>query len=312
MEATALELNGKEALFETNIPILRLKNRGKARDIYYSGKEELIIVATDRISAFDVVMPNPIPDKGWILTQISKFWFDFLKDIVPNHYITTDPNRLSEYIGFDSETRKMLTGRFMIVKKAKPLPVECIVRGYLAGSGWKEYWRRRTVCGIELPDGLLECSKLPDVIFTPSTKAEQGQHDENITYGQMENLIGRDLSRRVSEISLRLYKRASVIAESKGIIIADTKFEFGIDENGKLLLIDEVLTPDSSRFWPLDQYKPGRSQPSFDKQFLRDYLLNLAWNQQPPAPELPEEIVLQTSAKYHEAYLRLTGYDLMI
>ncbi|MEW6327980.1 MAG: phosphoribosylaminoimidazolesuccinocarboxamide synthase [Thermodesulfobacteriota bacterium] len=290
------------AVFETHIEGLPLFNRGKVRDVYDAG-EHLLIVATDRLSAFDVVMPNPIPDKGRILTQISLYWFQELADIVPNHLIASE---VKDFPTVCHKYAEILAGRTMLVKKAKPLPVECIVRGYLSGSGWKEYRETGSVCGITLPKGLTESAKLPEPIFTPSTKAEAGMHDQNISLSEAENLIGKEMAAQIVQLSLRLYKEASSLAEKKGIIIADTKFEFGL-AGGNLMLIDEVLTPDSSRFWPKDQYQPGQSQPSFDKQFVRDYLLSLRWDQKPPAPELPLEIIEKTRAKYIEAFERLTG-----
>ncbi len=290
------------AVFETRIEGLPLFNRGKVRDVYDAG-EHLLIVATDRLSAFDVVMPNPIPDKGRILTQISFYWFRELADIVPNHLIASE---VKDFPAVCHKYAEILAGRTMLVKKAKPLPVECIVRGYLSGSGWKEYQKTGAVCGITLPGGLKESAKLPETIFTPSTKAEAGAHDQNISLSVVGNLIGKEMAAKIAELSLRLYKKASSLAEKKGIIIADTKFEFGLT-GGNLMLIDEVLTPDSSRFWPQDQYQPGQGQPSFDKQFVRDYLLSLHWDQKPPAPELPLEIIEKTRAKYIEAFERLTG-----
>lgn len=290
------------AVFETHIEGLPLFNRGKVRDVYDAGKH-LLIVATDRLSAFDVVMPNPIPDKGRILTQISLHWFQKLADLVPNHLITVN---IENFPSVCQEYAEVLAGRSMLVKKAKSLPVECIVRGYLSGSGWKDYQNTGAVCGITLSKGLTESGKLPEPIFTPSTKAEAGTHDQNISLAQVKNLIGKEMAAKIAQLSLQLYKKASSLVEKKGIIIADTKFEFGVAD-GNLILIDEVLTPDSSRFWPLDQYQPGESQPSFDKQFVRDYLLSLHWNQKPPAPELPPEIIEKTRSKYIEAFERLTG-----
>ena len=285
----------------TDFEDLSLKGRGKVRDIYDLG-ETLLIVATDRISAFDVVMPNPIPDKGRVLTQISRYWFDAMKDIVPNHLISTE---VEDFPGVCKPYREILAGRTMWVRKAQPLPVECVVRGYLSGSGWKEYQTKGEVCGIRLPEGLVESSKLEEPVFTPATKAEAGVHDENISYERVVELVGRERADQVKTISISIYQRAREIAEGKGIIIADTKFEFGIS-GGKLLLIDEVLTPDSSRFWPKDEYRPGGPQKSFDKQFLRDYLLTLDWDKAPPAPQLPQEIIEKTREKYLEALKRLT------
>ena len=285
---------------ETDLKGLKLLGRGKVRDIYDLG-EHLLIVATDRISAFDVIMQNGIPDKGKTLTQISKYWFEVMKDIVPNHLVSVNVR------DFPQECRKykdILEGRSMLVKKARPLPVECVVRGYLAGSAWEEYKQGGTVCSIKLPPGFLESSKLDEPIFTPSTKAEMGHHDENITIQEMKEIIGDKLADEVIGISLEIYKKGCMVAEEKGIIIADTKFEFGIYNDG-LMLIDELLTPDSSRFWPKNEYKPGRAQKSFDKQFLRDYLLSLNWDKSLPPPELPEDIIEKTREKYLEALKRL-------
>ncbi|MEJ2032956.1 MAG: phosphoribosylaminoimidazolesuccinocarboxamide synthase, partial [Deltaproteobacteria bacterium] len=253
--------------------------------------------ASDRISAFDVVMAEPIPHKGEVLTRLSLFWFDYLKDIVPHHLLTAN---VDEYPTACAPYQEQLRGRSMLVKKAKPLPVECIVRGYLSGSFWKAYQQSTTVCGVELPEGMKESEKFPRPLFTPSTKAELGLHDENISMEKMEEILGREEARRIADICIRLYERAADYARSKGIIIADTKFELGLDEAGRLMLIDEVLTPDSSRFWPEDQYRPGGGQPSFDKQFLRDYLLSLDWPQTPPPPPLPAEIIEKTEARYLE------------
>ncbi len=289
----------------TEFNTLKLKGRGKVRDIYDLG-DELLIVATDRISAFDVVMPNPIPDKGRILTQLSKFWFDLTKDILPNHLISTE---VEDYPEVCQPYQEILRNRSMLVVKAEVIPVECVVRGYLSGSGWEEYQRNGEVCGIPLPKGLVESSKLERPIFTPATKAEAGLHDENITFERVEEMVGKDLARRLKTLSIAIYEKARDFAEARGILIADTKMEFGIRE-GRLLLIDELLTPDSSRFWPKDEYRPGGSQKSFDKQFLRDYLLSLRWNKTPPAPELPEEVIQKTREKYLEAYERLVGRPL--
>jgi phosphoribosylaminoimidazole-succinocarboxamide synthase len=266
-----------------------------------------LFVVSDRISAFDVIMPVGIPDKGRVLNQISAFWFEKTAHIFPNHVVTTDFTKFPAAL---QKFRDQLEGRSMVVQKTKPLAVECVVRGYLAGSGWKEYKKSQSVCGIKLPSGLLESSELPKPIFTPSTKAEQG-HDENISFEEAEKIIGKDAAHAVRNASLLIYQWARDYARTRGIIIADTKFEFGIIE-GKIILIDEALTPDSSRFWPADQYKPGGSQPSFDKQFLRDYLETLTWNKQPPGPQLPDEIVRKTGDKYREAYRRLTGKELSV
>ena len=284
---------------------LKLKGRGKGRDIYDLG-DCLLIVATDRMSAFDVVMPNPIPDKGRILTQLSKFWFDLTKDIVPNHVLST---KVEDYPKDCQPYQEMLRDRSMLVTKTEVLPVECVVRGYLSGSGWEEYRTTGEVCGIRLPKGLGESSKLGEPIFTPATKAEMGLHDENINFEKVEKIIGRDLAQKVKSFSLAIYKKARDFAEQRGILIADTKMEFGM-KGGKLILIDELLTPDSSRFWPKDEYQVGGPQKSFDKQFLRDYLLSIRWDKSPPAPQLPEEIVQKTRKKYLEAYERLVGRPL--
>ena len=292
-------------VLETRFEGLRLKARGKVRDIYELG-ESLLIVATDRISAFDVVLPDGIPGKGAVLTQLSAFWFRWLsqyEDILWNHFISADA---ADFPASCHPHRAILEGRSMLVRKAAPLPVECIVRGYLSGSGWLDYQRTGEVCGQPLPKGLVESQKLPEPLFTPSTKAERGMHDVNIPFAGMEALIGAEMAKLIREVSVALYQRAAAYAESQGIIIADTKLEFGVDpSSGQPMLIDEVLTPDSSRFWPLSQYKPGLPQPSFDKQFVRDYLTSLNWNKQPPAPRLPADVIAQTSARYREAYRRL-------
>jgi phosphoribosylaminoimidazole-succinocarboxamide synthase len=292
---------------QTNFPGLPLKNRGKVRDLYDFG-DSLLIVATDRISAFDVVMSEGIPFKGKVLTQISDFWFEQTKHIVPNHL------RSSIVYDFPSECKPywdVLGDRSMWVKKTKPLPVECIVRGYLSGSGWNEYQKSKSVCNVPLPDGLLESSKLSEPIFTPTTKEDIGKHDENISFEQMVNLIGKELAYKVSELSIAVYQYGAAFAETKGIIIADTKFEFGLDENENIVLIDEVLTPDSSRFWPQSKYQAGRGQESYDKQFVRDYLLSINFNKKPPAPKLPDDVVFKTSALYLEALKKLSGRELV-
>lgn len=289
-------------LVSSSLPGLSLVGRGKVRDIY-SLDDMLLIVATDRISAFDVIMPNPIPGKGRILTQMSTFWFRTMEDIIGNHIISTDPD---DYPATCRPYRDILAGRSMLVKKARPLPVECIVRGYLSGSGWKDYQRDGAVSGIRLPAGLKESSRLPAPIFTPSTKAPEGEHDLAITSTEVEKLIGRELTERVAAVSIAIYNRAAAFALSRGIIIADTKMEFGLLA-GELIIIDELLTPDSSRFWPLADYAEGRGQGSFDKQFLRDYLLSLDWDQRPPAPDLPADIISKTAEKYQEALKRLTA-----
>ncbi len=287
-------------IMKTDFQGMTLASTGKVRDIY-AFDSQLLIVATDRISAFDFIMPNPVPGKGEVLTRMSTFWFEKMADIIPNHVISTNPD---EYPAVCAPYRDLLRGRSMIVKKAKPLPVECIVRGYLSGSGWKDYSQGRPVSGIALPAGLTESSRLPETLFTPSTKAADGEHDLPIGRGEMENLIGVELTEQVVRASLAIYERAVTIADRVGIIIADTKMEFGILD-GKLIIIDELLTPDSSRFWPKDDYEAGRPQKSFDKQFLRDYLLSIGWNQKPPAPQLPAEIVAKTGEKYREALNRL-------
>ncbi|MBO8143412.1 MAG: phosphoribosylaminoimidazolesuccinocarboxamide synthase [Thermodesulfobacterium sp.] len=291
----------EKAIFETNIKEVPLLKRGKVRDIYDLG-DALLIVATDRISAFDVVLPTPIPDKGKILTLMTLFWLDFLKDVVENHLITADTENYPDVL---KSYKDVLHQRSMIVKKARVFPVECIVRGYITGSAMKEYQKTGKICGITLPSGLKEADKLPEPIFTPSTKADQG-HDINITFEDMVNLVGRETAETLKELSLKIYKKASAYAEDKGIIIADTKFEFGIYD-GKIILVDEVLTPDSSRFWPKDEYEPGRTQKSFDKQFIRDWLKSISWKDNTPPPHIPSEIVEKTRAKYLEALYKLTG-----
>jgi len=289
------------ALYQTDLKGLKLVNRGKVRDLYDLG-DYLLIVATDRISAFDVIMPNPIPGKGEILTKLSEFWFRQMAGIIGNHLVTTD---VDQFPAACRPHRDVLKGRSMLVKKAKPLPVECIVRGYISGSAWKDYTDGKPVSGIRLPAGLKESSKLPEPVFTPSTKAPEGEHDMPISQEEMARIVGKELTDRIIEVSLAIYKRADAIANSVGIIIADTKMEFGM-MGGELILIDEVLTPDSSRFWPRDDYAEGRGQKSYDKQFLRDYLLSLKWNQKPPAPELPADIIEKTRQKYEEALQRFT------
>jgi phosphoribosylaminoimidazole-succinocarboxamide synthase len=274
------------------------------RDLYDLG-DTLLMVATDRISAFDVVMPNPVPGKGRILMQMSKFWFQVMEDIIENHLITADVDRFPASCHPYLDTLK---DRSMLVRKAKPLPIECIVRGYLSGSGWKSYVESGRICGIGLPEGLQESERLPEAVFTPSTKEELGSHDVNISFEQAEELVGKDVASRLKDISLSIYEKAVSLAESCGIIIADTKFEFGFID-GDIVLIDEILTPDSSRFWPMDMYKPGQSQQSFDKQYVRDYLLSLSWDRKPPAPELPADVVANTQRKYEEALTRLTSTE---
>jgi phosphoribosylaminoimidazole-succinocarboxamide synthase len=294
-----------QAVKETHFPDLQLVNRGKVRDIYEI-ENGLLIVTTDRMSAFDVVMDEPIPDKGKILNKLSLFWFEQTSSIIANHIITANPD---EYPERCKPYREYLLDRSMLVRKAKPLPVECVVRGYLSGSGWPEYRDHGNVCGVSLPAGLKESSQLPEPIFTPSTKAEVGVHDENISFEQLMRIVGEDVAREIRRVSLKVYEYGRDLASKKGIIIADTKFEFGFVGN-TLLLIDEVLTPDSSRFWPMDEYEPGRPQKSFDKQFLRDYLNNLDWPKEPPPPKLPPDIIQITREKYLEALERITGKGL--
>lgn len=291
-----------DTVYETDFPTLTLKTRGKVRDLYDLG-DALLMVATDRLSAFDVVMPDPIPDKGKVLTQLSVYWLDLLSSLIPNHLITAD---VSQYPEVCRPYAADLAGRSMVVRKVEPLPIECVVRGYISGSGWKSYQRDGTVCGIPLPDGLRESDRLPEPIFTPSTKAEQGEHDENIDFDTAARMIGPDLAGRVRDLSLALYRKGAEMAEQRGIIIADTKFELG-RAGDDLILIDEVLTPDSSRFWPRDRYRPGGPQDSFDKQFVRDHLQAGGWDKTPPAPPLPPEVIEKTRQKYLEAYALLTG-----
>ncbi|MFH1060345.1 MAG: phosphoribosylaminoimidazolesuccinocarboxamide synthase [Pseudomonadota bacterium] len=294
------------AVKETNLPDLKLVGRGKVRDIYDLG-EHLLIVASDRLSAFDVILPDPIPDKGKVLTQISVFWFAQMADLTPNHLVAW---RMADMPAQLQAHRDQLEGRSMLVKKCKPLPIEVIVRGYLAGSGWKDYQQTGEVCGYKLPAGLTESDRLPEPLFTPSTKAELGAHDENIDLDEAAKLVGKDLAEAVARRALAIYGRARDLAAQAGIIIADTKFEFGTLD-GELILIDEVLTPDSSRFWPADAYQPGRSQDSFDKQYVRNYLESIGFNKQPPGPRLPAEVIEGTRARYLEALTRLTGSGLM-
>ncbi len=292
----------KNVVTKTNFDDLNMIHRGKVRDLY-EVDDTMLMVASDRISAYDVVMDDPIPNKGEVLTRLSLFWFDYLQDIIPNHLITADVNEYPEVCQPYKET---LAGRSMLVKKAKPLPVECIVRGYISGSFWKAYQKSNVVCGVELPNGLKESEKFPEPLFTPSTKAEQGLHDENISIEKMMELVGEDETKKIADICINLYKTAADYALIKGIIIADTKFELGWLD-GELILIDEALTPDSSRFWPHDQYTVGGGQPSFDKQFLRDYLSTLDWDKSPPPPKLPADILEKTGARYAEALERITG-----
>jgi len=293
-------------LLQSSLSDLRLVRKGKVRDVYAVDSDSLLIIATDRISAFDCVLPTPIERKGEVLTALSQFWFDQLGDVVANHLITTKIDEMPEVLRRHSQ---MLAGRSMLVRRAEVFPVECVVRGYLVGSGWKDYLRTGEVCGHKLPENLQESAELPEPLFTPSTKAEEG-HDENISEAQVRELIGAEQTARLRDTSLQLYSRARDYARKKGIIIADTKFEFGLDKNGELTLVDEVLTPDSSRFWPADSYKPGQPQPSFDKQYVRDYLETLDWDKRPPAPALPPEVASATTARYLEAYKLLTGKEL--
>jgi len=293
-----------KVILKTDLKDIKLFKRGKVRDVYDLG-ESLLIISSDRISCFDVVLPNGIPDKGCVLTKVSSFWFDLIKDIIPHHVITADVNEFPKSL---KPHKEILQGRSMIVKKAKSIPIECVVRGYLSGSGWKDYKKTGIVGGIKLPAGLKESEKLPQPIFSPATKEEEG-HDINVTEEDVSKAVGKDITARLKEISLSIYQKARQYAEGKGIIIADTKFEFGIFNNN-IILIDEVLTPDSSRFWPKDEYSPGGPQPSFDKQFVRDYLETLDWDKTPPAPELPPEIIQKTREKYLQALLLLTGQKL--
>ena len=290
------------AVYETNVPELELLGRGKVRDIYAVDDEHLLIVATDRISAFDVVLPDPIPGKGAVLTRLSRFWFSRIAGV--RHHLA--PLGVEDVVT-DARARASIASQAMVVRRLAPLPVEAIARGYIIGSGWKDYQRTGAVCGIGLPPGLRQADKLPEVIFTPSTKAEAGAHDENIDFEVAARLIGRELAERVRDVTIRVYREAADFAAARGVLIADTKFEFAVDADGELVLIDEVLTPDSSRFWPADRYASGTSPPSFDKQFVRDYLEALGWDKTPPAPPLPAEIVEQTSRKYREAFDRITG-----
>lgn len=294
-----------DTLFESEIKSLPLLHRGKVRDVYAVGKDYLLIVTTDRLSAFDVVLPTPIPGKGAILTALSNFWFKRTRRIVPNHLADVPLVRILA----DEAERRPVDGRAVVVRKLKALPVEAIVRGYIAGSGWKEYRQSGTVCGIALPAGLREAERLPEPIFTPSTKAAAGAHDENISFERAAALVGAETAERVRTLSIALYKDAAEYALARGIIIADTKFEFGLDSDGKLTLIDEIFTPDSSRFWPVDQYRPGTSPPSFDKQYVRDYLEGTGWDKKPPVPELPPDVVAKTAEKYREAWVRLSEQE---
>ena len=292
-------------LMESNIPDLPLLSRGKVRDLYAVGDDRLLMVASDRISAFDVVLPTPIPRKGEVLTKLSIFWFEFLKDVIGTHFITAD---VSEYPSELFQYRDQLEGRSMLVKRLEMFPIECVTRGYIVGSGWKDYQRTGSVCGIALPEGLRECAKLPEAIFTPATKAVEG-HDENIGFDQAAELVGSEKAARLRELTLNIYERAAQHGLARGLILADTKLEFGMLD-GEIVLGDEVLTPDSSRYWPLDLYQPGRGQESFDKQYVRDYLEEVKFNKQPPGPELPPDVVANTSQKYVEAYETITGKSL--
>lgn len=291
-----------EVLFESNIQSLPLLNRGKVRDIYGVGDDRLLIVTSDRLSAFDVVLPTPIPHKGEVLTALSNFWFRRLKHVVPNHLTDVAPEAV---VQGDAE-KSQAQGRSVVVQKLKALPVEAVVRGYLVGSGWKDYRKTGTVCGVKLPGGLRQADRLPAPIFTPSTKAEIGAHDENISFDSVVALVGRDMADRIRDVSIRLYQEAAAFALTRGIIIADTKFEFGLDRSGALTLMDEALTPDSSRFWPAESYAPGSNPPSYDKQYVRDYLESINWNKQAPAPNLSPAVVAKTAEKYREALLQLT------
>ena len=293
-------------LLQTSLPDLKLVRRGKVRDVYAVDDDHLLIVATDRISAFDCILPTPIQRKGEVLTALSQFWFDKLGQVVANHYVSSNIDDMPEPVRKHAAT---LARRSMLVKRAEVFPVECVVRGYLVGSGWKDYLRTGEVCGHKLPEGLRESDELERPLFTPSTKAEVG-HDENVSEAQVQQMIGEEMTTRLREASLQLYSEAREYARQRGIIIADTKFEFGVDKNGTVTLVDEVLTPDSSRFWPAESYEPGRSQPSFDKQFVRDYLETLHWDKKPPAPAIPPDVAAATTARYLDAYRLLTGKEL--
>ena len=295
-------MTAPEALYQSTLSSLKLRARGKVRDIYDIDDKYMLIVATDRLSAFDVILPDPVPGKGRVLTRISNFWFKKLQYIMPNHLADIPLDQVLP----DAAERAQIEGRAVVVKILRPLPVEAIVRGYLIGSGWKDYQKSGSVCGIKLPDGLKQAQQLPEAIYTPSTKAAVDQHDENVSFEQTAVLMGRDLAEKVRDASLKLYKEAAAYAKERGIIIADTKFEFGVDEAGVLYLIDEALTPDSSRFWPADQYRVGISPPSFDKQYIRDYLETLDWNKTAPGPLLPQEVMAFCAEKYREAEIRLT------
>ena len=295
-------MNKKKPLFETLIPSLKLISRGKVRDIYSVNDDYLLIVTSDRLSAFDVVLPDPIPGKGKILTQISLFWFDLMADIIENQLTELQIDDVLD----DVDVCDKLRDQALVVKRLRPLPIEAVVRGYLIGSGWEDYLNNQQLCGINLPSNLQQAEKLPETLFTPASKAEAGDHDENISFDQVIGLIGKELATQVKDISIKIYERAAAFALERGIIIADTKFEFGLDHNGKLHIIDEILTPDSSRFWPVDEYKIGTSPPSFDKQFVRDYLNTLDWDKTAPGPKLPQKLINQTASKYREALKRMT------
>ncbi|HEX8722500.1 MAG TPA: phosphoribosylaminoimidazolesuccinocarboxamide synthase [Pyrinomonadaceae bacterium] len=300
------DMTGTRTVAETSLPGLRLARRGKVRDVYEVDERHLLVVATDRISAFDCVLPTQIERKGEVLTALSRFWFERLAHITPHHLVTTDITRMPEPVRASAD---VLRGRSMLVRRTQVFPVECVVRGYLAGSGWKDYLATGEVCGHRLPQGLKESAELPEPIFTPATKAESG-HDENISEARMRDIVGGEATARLRDTSLALYREAETYARARGIVIADTKFEFGVDERGGVILIDEALTPDSSRFWPAEAYEPGHSQPSFDKQYVRDYLETLDWDKRPPAPALPPEVAAATTDRYLEAFRLLTGKDL--
>jgi len=296
-------MNNPQAIFESSVPGLETIARGKVRDIYSVDDEHLLIVTTDRLSAYDVVMPSPVPGKGEVLTELSYFWFEMMEDIIPSHLTEKS---LASVID-DDDVVSELQSRSMVVRRLKPLPIEAVVRGYLIGSGWNDYQATGAVCGIRLPEGLKQASRLPETIFTPATKAEAGDHDENVSFDRVIEMIGEELATKVRDIAIRIYERAASYALERGIIIADTKFEFGQDDEGRLYIIDEVLTPDSSRFWPSTEYEVGLSPPSFDKQYVRDYLETLDWDKTAPGPELPEEVLRRTGEKYREALEILTG-----
>ncbi len=298
-------MSSPNTLFESSIPSLPLIGRGKVRDIYGADDGHLLIVTTDRLSAYDIILPEPVPFKGQVLTQISNFWFEMMSDLIPNHLTDLGLDSLIE----DGDLCRALENRAIIVKRLKPLPIEAVVRGYLIGSGWRDYQSTGQICNIDLPPGLEQAAQLPEVLFTPASKAEAGDHDQNISFDDVAELLGSDLAERVRDVSIAIYERAARYAIDRGIIIADTKFEFGLDDDGRLFIIDEALTPDSSRFWPLSDYRTGISPPSFDKQFVRDYLDTLDWDKKPPGPSLPPDIIQQTSEKYRQACSLLTGTE---